>query len=949
MSKSSHNGAATQTSTPPTDTPTPAPEAAHTDAADAPAAPPDSPEVAPPAASPAAPPVKRRRLRFWRAPLARLKRSWLYRSRLVRLVVGLGMLAIVMGIIAFGILRVLGPRDKIKPFTLPFVEEFATVEVNTWLTRGGVWNLRQDALAQLANLEKQAQIYLPYKLAADQPYHISAYVIFGGSTRAAGVNFNAQYPDITKQQHQVYIARTEATTAEDGALPPPAMELIAGYTDENGEFVRQVTVPFDLDTVQYRLDVYVLGNNYTVQLNGQTMIERRPVFYANGLVGFVAEGPARFDTLRITTAQTRDPGEQVYVSDFDQTPGGAGWVPLSGAWEVSDGELVQANPAAQDAAIGYEGSAFENYVVQTSFRHLVGVGGGLLFNMASPYQLNASYIVRYSEQTDSVFWGFFDESGLFTRQGYFETPPAGTDTHVLAVYVGIDSYDIYLDEQLLARNIPYQGAIPATEEGRSGGHIGLITSRSSVAYAMVEVFPLFDNSQMKMPQPQAVQPATTPAAAASAPTATKQPAAPKPTVTTAVAAAAAPVTAAENTAQPAAPTVTPRAAATPAIRAADATPLPDSSRAIVQGAAAPWTPTFRGDLTDASWRIISGDWGFSNDALAQRDPTGIDYAITYVGNAFQNYTYAASFTHGEGNAAGILFNMPYTDRINGAHMVRYSERRPGGIFWGYFDAAGKFVGQGYANVDPPADARHSLRVVSRTDRYDIYLDDFVLATDLPLQQNYGYVGLVTVLSTARFDAITVAGLADDAVQTLPGLATFSAGGVYSDTGTTGDSRIVSGQWEIGQGIYRQITPDPADYVLNTGVYAAQYRIESDIMLPVKPESGGGFMLHMPERGRKNGATVVRFINGGDGLFWGVYDASGAFVGRDSIDLTDKYEGDNLYRLTADVRGDAMDILVDDEVVASGIVLPRTEGWVGLVAHGGPVTFSDLQITVEGIQ
>jgi hypothetical protein len=106
---------------------------------------------------------------------------------------------------------------------------------------------------------------------------------------------------------------------------------------------------------------------------------------------------------------------------------------------------------------------------------------------------------------------------------------------------------------------------------------------------------------------------------------------------------------------------------------------------------------------------------------------------------------------------------------------------------------------------------------------------------------------------------------------------------------------------------------------------------------------------MPERGRKNGATVVRFINGGDGLFWGVYDASGAFIGRSSVDLANKAEGDNLFHLTADVRGDAMDILVDDEVVASGIVLPRAEGWVGLVAHGGPVTFSDLQIIVEGIR
>ena len=100
-----------------------------------------------------------------------------------------------------------------------------------------------------------------------------------------------------------------------------------------------------------------------------------------------------------------------------------------------------------------------------------------------------------------------------------------------------------------------------------------------------------------------------------------------------------------------------------------------------------------------------------------------------------------------------LFNMPYTDRLNGAHMVRYSERRPGGIFWGYFDETGKFVGQGYANVDPPADARHTLRVVSAAETYSLYLDDFLLAADLPLRQNYGYVGFVTRQRHPRFHAV----------------------------------------------------------------------------------------------------------------------------------------------------------------------------------------------------
>ena len=890
-----------------------------------------------------APSPKLVRRAWWRHPFSPWRRMWrwrLLRSRLVRLLFALGVVAIVLAIVAFGILRVLGARDKIASLTLPFVEEFTTVDLSKWLTREGVWVLRQDSLAQLANLEKPAQLYLPGKIAADQPYHVSTYVIFGGSTRAAGVNFNAQFPNLTKQQHQVRIVRHEAAAAVAGALPPPTMELVAGYTDEQGAFVPQVAVPFTLDTLQYRLDVYVLGNSFTIQLNGQTMIERRPLFYTGGLVGFVAEGPARFDALRITTAQTREPGEQVYVSDFEQTPGGAGWVPLSGEWQIDEGELVQINPAAQDAAIGYEGSAFENYVVQVSLRHLIGVGGGVLFNMASPYQLNGSYIVRFSEQTDSVFWGFFDAAGMFTRQGYFDIAPAGVDAHTLAVYVGVESYDVYLDEQLLARNIPYQGATPATEEGRVGGHIGLITSRSSVAYSLVEVFPLFDNSQMKLPKPQQLQSGVAASASMTVTSAITSTKAVAPTSTTATPAA---------TARP--------ATATPTATQPRATALPASSAALTPGVDG-WQPVLRGDLNAAGWRPISGQWAFSNDALVQSDPDGIDLAIAYTGAAFREYTYSVDLTHREGNAAGILFNMPYTDRINGAHMVRYSERRPGGIFWGYFDNGGKFVGQGYANVDPPADARHTLRVVSGVDVYSVYLDDFLLAADLPLQQNFGYVGLVTVKSTASFDQITVeqattakptasaTPVAAPPARVTPSAQISPTSSAATVVRTFPERRVLSGRWELEGDLLRQTAPDPGDYILNTGVAAANYRVEADILLPTKPETGAGFLIHMPERGRRHGATIVRFTNGGDGLFWGVFDATGAFVGRQAVDIANKPEGDNLFHLAVDVRGPSMDIWVDDALIAADVVAPRGAGWIGLVTHGGPVTFGQLQILLE---
>jgi hypothetical protein len=673
----------------------------------------------------------------------------------------------------------------------------------------------------------------------------------------------------------------------------------------------------------------VLGNTYTVQLNGQTLIDRRPLFFQNGLVGYTTLGPARFDTLKITTAETTEPGDQVYVSDFDQQPAGAGWVPFSGEWEIADGELVQANPAAQDAGIGYEGSAFEDYAVQATFQHLVGVGGGLLFNMVSPYQLNSAHVVRYADQTDSVFWGYFDEEGVFTRQGFVDVDAPGADPHQLRVFVGDTSYDVYLEDQLLARDVPVHVPAGKIEAGRAGGHIGLITSRSSVAFSLVEVFPLVSSTRQPLARPQSgATPARSPVAVAS------------PVASTQSGSKATPVAQATPTAP------AQGAEATPAARST-AAPISANSDLIGQGALGAWRSTFRGDMLDAGWRPLSGQWRFSNGSLVQEDATGFDLAIAYTRAAFRNYSYTTSFSHDDGNGAGVLFNMPYTDRLNGAHMVRYSDRRPGGIFWGYFDDSGKFVGQGYANVSPPGDARHTLRIVSSETTYSIYLDDFLLAADIPLQQDYGHLGFVTVQSSADFESAQIDGVGQraDANQTPVGVQPLTPSGTYSGSQGVSEQRIVSGKWEVDQGVFRQTAPDPADYIFNTGLYASEYSIQSDIFLPEIPEVGGGFMIQMPERSGKAGATVVRIIKGGQGLFWGVYDESGAFRGRSSVDLPAKDEGETGYRLRVDVRGNSMDVFVDDEPVIEGALLPRAEGWISLMAFGGPVTFGNTEITI----
>ena len=116
-------------------------------------------------------------------------------------------------------------------------------------------------------------------------------------------------------------------------------------------------------------------------------------------------------------------------------------------------------------------------------------------------------------------------------------------------------------------------------------------------------------------------------------------------------------------------------------------------------------------------------------------------------------------------------------------------------------------------------------------------------------------------------------------------------------------------------------------MLNTGIYASAYTVDAEIELAEKPELGGGFMLHMPNRSRKSGAFMARLIKGGQGIFWGTYDESGAFRGRGFAELTPSENG--IYQLKLTVRGNRLDVAVGDKQVAPMSSCPP-EGWLSLV-------------------
>jgi hypothetical protein len=793
-----------------------------------------------------------------------------------RILLSIGGLVFIAILIFFIMQALFAPSQPVSTYTVPYTQSFDEVNLKRWFVNSGVWTIRDGTLLQTVGGDTAGQVFVPLKVPEDQPYHASTYITLKKDSKNVGLSFNAQYPDLIGKQHRVYISRIDTSS----------LELVAGYIDETGAFITQVQVPLSVNTNEFRLDLYVFSNTYLVQVNGQRLIENRPLFYKNGMLGFYALGPVIFDTYKLTAAQNQNPGDMVYTSDFDKDPGGAGWVPISGAWQIASKQMVQSDPSVADAAIGYEAGTFENYTIQTTFNHLTGQGAGLLFNMPSPYQINGAQVVRYSDETDSIIWGYFDKQGAFNRQGFVNISPAAKDAHMLQIFSGDNSYDVFLDTEMLARDIPLQSI---------QGSIGLTTSRSSAAFSTVEVFPLFGSTAVV--NETLVPPGTH---------------APGPK---------------------AVPAVTQPALIDPIATQVFSTPVAVDSKNVTSGGLAPYHGVFDGAISASGWKILKGDWAFANGNFIQSKVDGFDFSAVYTKSAFQNFSIQVGLTHNQGSGAGLLFNMPYIDRLTGASMVRYSDNRDNAVIWGYFDENGVYQAQGYADVPHAGTDRHTIRVVSGKLSYSIYVDERLIIQSVPYVsgQSFGYIGLLASRTVVVYDEVSVDGVG----------ALFK--GTYTNLDGFSDQRLVSGKWEISNNKAVQTVTDPADYIWNTGVQASQYTITAKITLPGTAASGAGFIIHMAGRDSKKNAYIVRLKDGGQAVWWGATDNDGKFIGQGSALVP--APGKTLIIKTV-VNLDKMAVFINDIQIVADVPLPLQDGWIGLLSYGGPVTFTDIKLEVE---
>ncbi|MFN8620755.1 MAG: hypothetical protein U0869_08445 [Chloroflexota bacterium] len=437
-------------------------------------------------------------------------------------------------------------------------------------------------------------------------------------------------------------------------------------------------------------------------------LETSPGFLGKTLLGAIAVlVVVNIGAFRLFYGDTLGSVALPYHEDFSRTTR-LDYRQFGGTWRIKDGTLVQSDPALPDqfATLGAQlptgtTGRFGATLRFTSDR----AGGGLLFGMEHGDDRAGSQLVRFGRNEDGtpyLAYGAFDEQLQFQGQGSIplDTLPESVR---LAVVLHPDTYDVQVDEQTVAADVPLRF---------HGTHAALTTWFSSVVFDDVTL------EAIEAPAPtQAAQSAPTPADAP----ATAAPAAATPD----------PTAAPDATPEPVAATP-PATAALPAITALD--------------------ESFDGDASTADWAPMRGDWVRDAGSLAQHDTTHYDLAIVHRA-PIQDAAIAVRMTQQGSLGAGIVFGLPATDSLKGGNLVRFGP--DGALFWGAFDDAGTFTGKGYAQTNVAPGEPHTLEVRLAATSYSIVLDGAELATGVPLAHELGHFGLTTSVTDASFDQVTV--------------------------------------------------------------------------------------------------------------------------------------------------------------------------------------------------
>ncbi|PYE49910.1 acyltransferase family protein [Deinococcus yavapaiensis] len=366
----------------------------------------------------------------------------------------------------------------------------------------------------------------------------------------------------------------------------------------------------------------------------------------------------------------------------------------------------------------------------------------------------------------------------------------------------------------------------------------------------------------------------------------------------------------------------------------------------------------------AGWRPVGGQWTVSDGSVVQKQTQGYDLNLVSSGVYDAPYVFRVAFRLLSGNGGGVIFNAPNADSKNGAQLVRYTDDGSG-IFWGRFDASGKFTGDGFAQTLPPEKAgRHVLELRVAESTYGIVLDGRELVANAPLRSPSGHIGLQTSVSSVAFDSAEVV---KEGISKAQSVATPDASGkkaparpdTSASTETPGTSTadtfretfaaapdkagwsVLGGTWALKDGAFVETTEKGFDQVLRLDkVFTAPFTFSTTFRNLTG--NGGGVVFGASDSTDRSGRHQVRFSDDGTALFWGYFDANGDFVGQGSAKT--QAPGTAPHILRVDTTPKTYSLALDGTNVARDVPLRTPSGRVGLQSSAGTARFEAVEVT-----
>lgn len=339
------------------------------------------------------------------------------------------------------------------------------------------------------------------------------------------------------------------------------------------------------------------------------------------------------------------------------------------------------------------------------------------------------------------------------------------------------------------------------------------------------------------------------------------------------------------------------------------------------------------------WTAFGGSWEIIDGAYHQTEEQGYDFGTVFN---FQGGDYSLSarvqYLGGE-MGAGFYYNMMYPDSKAASQMFNFTQ---GGtaIQWGHFNEAGEFVFEDATPVPSVADGEwHTLQLNVQNGQSTIVLDGEIVAENLALTYDYGYVGLLASQSHVAFDDVLISqhsGLNSSEAVALERVYDFADGNVA-------DWLAFAGEWTAVDGRYEQRQQTEWDRIaaLNTRMVGT-YRFSTE-MLFIEGDMGGGLMFNMQQRDDKALSHMISFTGRGTFLQWGSFDASGVFVYQAGANIPNVSDG-NWHELAVEVYETTYNILLDGVLVATDIPLVYNDGFVGLFDGQSWVAYDNVRLS-----